>query len=80
MTDPDELFADALGDEGDLQPEPADDDVPGRPDDPADVVRAIEAIVLVASDPVPPDLLAQLLELPVATIEQLCQRLAEAYE
>ena len=28
----------------------------------------------------PPDLLAQLLELPVATVEQLCQRLADAYD
>ena len=43
-------------------------------------MRAIEAIVLVATDPVPPDLLAQLLELPVATVEQLCQRLADAYD
>ena len=58
-----------------------DDAVPtGRPGDPADVVRAIEAIVLVATDPVPPDLLAQLLELPVTTVEQLCQRLADAYD
>ncbi len=44
------------------------------------MVRAIEAILLVSTDPVPPDLLAQLLELPVATIEQLCQRLADAYD
>jgi len=55
-------------------------DGPGRPDEPADVVRAIEAIVLVATEPVPPDLLAQLLELPVVTIEELCRRLAEAYD
>jgi segregation and condensation protein B len=53
---------------------------PGRPEAPADVVRAIEAIVLVATDPVPPDLLAQLLELPVRTVEQLCERLGEAYD
>ena len=55
-------------------------DRPRSTGDPADVVRAIEAIVLVATEPVPPDLLAQLLELPVATVEQLCQRLAEAYD
>ena len=55
-------------------------DRPGRPDEPADVVRAIEAIVLVATEPVPPDLLAQLLELPVVTVEELCRRLAEAYD
>ena len=35
---------------------------------------------MVATDPVAPDLLAQLLELPVATVEQLCQRLADAYD
>ncbi len=46
----------------------------------ADVVRAIEAILLVATEPVPPDLLAQLLELPATTVEDLCRRLAEAYE
>jgi segregation and condensation protein B len=49
-------------------------------DTPADLVRAIEAICLVASDPVPPDLLAQLLELPVASVEQLCDRLAAVYD
>ena len=48
----------------------------GRPD--ADTVRAIEAIVLVAAEPVPPDLLAQLLERPVAVIERWCVELAAA--
>jgi segregation and condensation protein B len=46
----------------------------------AEVVRAIEAIVLVAPEPVEPQLLAQLLELPVAQVEDLCQRLAATYE
>jgi segregation and condensation protein B len=45
-----------------------------------DAVRAIEAVVMVSPEPVEPQLLAQLLELPVATVEGLCQRLAEAYE
>jgi segregation and condensation protein B len=45
-----------------------------------EAVRAIEAIVMVAPEPVEPQLLAQLLELPVATVTALCQRLAEAYE
>jgi segregation and condensation protein B len=92
MSDPDELFALApddvpLDDEdegsaevSDGPPVELDVDPTGRPGDPADVVRAIEAIVLVATDPVPPDLLAQLLELPVTTVEQLCQRLADAYD
>ena len=38
----------------------------------ADTVRAIEAIVLVAIEPVPTETLAQLLEQPAAVIEQLC--------
>jgi len=46
----------------------------------AEAVRAIEAIVMVAPEPVEPQLLAQLLELPVAIVTELCQRLAEAYE
>jgi segregation and condensation protein B len=44
-----------------------------------DVVRAIEAVVMVALDPVPPAVLAQLLEVPAATIDELCRRLAAAY-
>jgi segregation and condensation protein B len=45
-----------------------------------ELVRAVEAIVLVATEPVPPGLLAQLLEVPTATVQQLCRRLAEAYD
>ncbi|HWC66552.1 MAG TPA: SMC-Scp complex subunit ScpB, partial [Acidimicrobiales bacterium] len=69
----DELF--------ELDPDLGDDtaEVDGV-DAPADLVRAIEAICLVATEPVPPDLLAQLLELPVATVEQLCARLAAVYD
>ncbi len=44
-----------------------------------DAARAIEAIVMVASEPVEPTLLAQLLELPLTKVESLCTRLAEAY-
>jgi len=43
-------------------------------------VRAIEAVVLVAVEPVPSEQLAQLLELPMATIEELCGRLAASYD
>jgi segregation and condensation protein B len=46
----------------------------------AEAVRAIESIVMVAPEPVEPQLLAQLLEMPVDAGEALCQRLAEAYE
>jgi segregation and condensation protein B len=45
----------------------------------ADTVRAIEAIVLVAVEPVPSESLAQLLEQPTLVVEQLCRQLAEAY-
>lgn len=45
----------------------------------ADLKRAIEAVVLVAFDPVPPDLLAQLFEQPSALIEQCCEELAVDY-
>ncbi len=46
----------------------------------AEVVRAVEAILLVAQEPVPTDLIAQLVEMPSASIEEVCTRLAETYE
>ncbi len=42
--------------------------------------RAIEAILLVATDPTPASLLAQLLEVPVEHVELLCHALADSYE
>ncbi len=45
-----------------------------------ETVRAIEAIVMVAVEPVAPDLLAQLLERPTAVIERLCAELSAAYD
>ena len=42
--------------------------------------RAIEAIVMVADEPVDPQMLAQLLEVPVSGVEQMCAELAEAYD
>lgn len=41
--------------------------------------RAIEAVVLVAQDPVAPDLMAQLLEQPVALVERWCDELQAEY-
>jgi segregation and condensation protein B len=41
--------------------------------------RAIEAVVLVAHDPVAPELLAQLLEQPVVLIDQWCEELRAEY-
>ena len=48
-------------------------------EDVGEYLQAIEAIVLVAHDPVPPDVLAQLLERPVGDIEAWCERLAGEY-
>jgi len=50
---------------------------PGIPD--ADSVRAIEAILLVAVEPVPADMLAQLLELSTSVVHRLCEQLADSY-
>ena len=45
-----------------------------------EVRRAIEAILMVATDPVPANLLAQLLEVSTRTVEAECQALAEEFE
>ena len=45
----------------------------------AEFKRAIEAIAMVSHDPVPHELLAQLLEQPTALIEQWADELAEEY-
>lgn len=45
----------------------------------ADVVRAIEGIILVALEPVPSELLAQLCEIPIASVEEVCARLNVTY-
>jgi segregation and condensation protein B len=42
--------------------------------------RALEAILLVADEPAEPNLLAQLLEVPPARVEELCAELAARYE
>jgi len=42
--------------------------------------RAIEAVVLASTEPVEARLLAQLVELPVSTVETLCTELALEYE
>ncbi|MFM7757217.1 MAG: SMC-Scp complex subunit ScpB [Actinomycetota bacterium] len=46
----------------------------------AGTVRALEAIVLVATEPVPADLLAQILEITVTVVDSVCTSLAQAYE
>src|SRR5207237_7778718 len=42
--------------------------------------RAIEAILMVAEEPVEPQLLGQLLEMSPKKVEELCAELAAAYE
>jgi segregation and condensation protein B len=54
--------------------------LPERPTPEDEYRRAIEAVVLVAHDPVPPELLAQLLECPVSDVERWCDELAAAYD
>lgn len=46
----------------------------------AATVRALEAIILVASEPVAPDLLAQILEIPLDSVDAICNSLSGAYE
>jgi len=42
--------------------------------------RAIEAILLSALEPVPPNMLAELLEMPIERVETACAELAAGYE
>lgn len=46
----------------------------------ASIVQALEAIVLVAAEPVPAELLAQILEIPSESVQAICDSLAAAYE
>jgi segregation and condensation protein B len=46
----------------------------------AETSRAIEAVVMASPEPVAPDLLAQLVEISTAAVEEICERLASEYE
>lgn len=46
---------------------------------PAEVRRALEALLLVAEEPVPPQVLAQLLEVATERVDTLCTELGEEY-
>ncbi len=50
------------------------------PETSQDARRAIEAVLMVAEAPVEPQLLAQLLEIPVVRVGELCEALAQEYE
>jgi len=45
-----------------------------------EVTRAIEAVLMAATEPVEARLLAELLEMPVADVEATCREMAERYE
>ncbi len=45
-----------------------------------DIRRAIEAILMVSIDPVAPNLLAQLMEMPTKKVEAICASLVDEYE
>jgi segregation and condensation protein B len=45
-----------------------------------ELIRAIEAMVMVATEPVEPRLLAELLEIPVDHVERLCASLSLSYD
>lgn len=45
-----------------------------------EIVKAIEGIVLVAIEPVPSELLAQLCEVPTSAVDEICARLNDTYE
>ncbi|MEN9801655.1 MAG: SMC-Scp complex subunit ScpB, partial [Actinomycetota bacterium] len=74
-------------DVADVEPGDADDDhvesevaaPTSKPLD-ASTVRALEAIVLVASDPVSPELLSEILEISTDTVVAICESLATAYD
>lgn len=53
---------------------------PGLPAVVPEMQRAIEAVLMAAVEPVPPTLLAELLELPVEHVEAACDDLSTRYE
>jgi segregation and condensation protein B len=67
------------GDDGDHHVE-SEVDAPASKPLGASTVRALEAVVLVASDPVPPELLSEILEIPTDTVVAICESLASAYD
>ena len=48
-------------------------------DDSREAHQAVEAMVMVAEEPVPPGLMAQLIEIPIGQVEAICAQLAEEY-
>ena len=59
---------------------PVDTGVEATIDRDQEAKRAIEAVVMAATEPVEPRMLAELVELPVTRVEQLCTQLAAEYD
>src|SRR6266516_2803118 len=59
-----------------VEPEEPEEAEPEPPRDPDEWRRAIEAVLMAATEPVEPQMLAQLIERPVAEVEGLCTLLA----
>ncbi|HEX6382205.1 MAG TPA: hypothetical protein VF180_13250, partial [Acidimicrobiia bacterium] len=58
------------------EPPPKSTPEPEPPRQPDEWMRAIEAVLMAATEPVEPQMLAQLIERPVAEVEGLCAILA----
>jgi segregation and condensation protein B len=68
-----------IDDDGIEPTHPPEAPVEGRPGE-AELLRAIEAMLLAATEPVEPGVLAQLLEQPATSVNRWCQRLSADYE
>lgn len=76
-----DAHADHLSDTGPGDEQAADDPTPADIGTlPAELVQALEGIVLVATEPVPTEQLAQLLEVSAAAVDATCRALADDYD
>ena len=91
--DPDDVADDAAGDAAEESVESLEQEAEDAPDEASDepveeppvalideARRALEAVLMVVDEPADPSLLAQLVELPADTVEQLLGELAASYE
>jgi segregation and condensation protein B len=63
-----------------LVPEHAEEGDPDGPNEVRTESAAIEAVLTIATEPVPSGVLAELLELPAEEVERLCSDMAASYE
>jgi segregation and condensation protein B len=67
-------------DDGHADAEVATDDSDELSEERSETRRAVEAVLVAATEPVEPRFLAELVELPVEAVEELCGSLADEYE